>query len=159
MVNINDRIDELELALQDAPPVDCPVTHSFTPGFYVRQIFMPTGTMITSQIHNARHSYQITKGIACVKVNDDEWEILEAPFVGITEPGTRRVLYIQEDTIWTTFHPILESEQPAFNLEEEITEAVEKIGKRIIEPHVNELLGGIIKNNIITNKTESVCHG
>ena len=28
----------------------------------------------------------------------------KAPFTGITHPGTRRLLFNHEDTIWTTFH-------------------------------------------------------
>ncbi len=28
----------------------------------------------------------------------------EAPHTGITMPGTRRLLVMHEDTVWTTFH-------------------------------------------------------
>lgn len=157
MSTVNDRIDELEYTMRnEMPPVECPVIHSFSPGFYIRQIFMPAGTLLTSQIHRTRHSYQVTKGVALVKINDEEWETIEAPFVGITEPGTRRLIYIDQDCTWTTFHSILESEQPEFMLEEEISEAVDRIGERIIEPHINELLGGQVKNNTIVHKATEI---
>ena len=32
------------------------------------------------------------------------WKRYAAPYTGITKPYTRRILYIHEDTIWTTFH-------------------------------------------------------
>jgi hypothetical protein len=148
--NINSKIDELEAAmLENFEIVNCPLIHSFCSGFYIRQIFMPAGTLITSLIHKTRHTYQITKGVVKVKINEHEWETLEAGHAGVTEPGTRRILFIAEDCIWTTFHPILESEYPLNNSEESKEEAVEKIGQRIIEKHENKILGGILRNNVI----------
>ena len=32
------------------------------------------------------------------------WTKLVAPYTGITKPMTRRVLLIEQDCIWTTFH-------------------------------------------------------
>lgn len=151
-MSTNDRIDELEeKMLESCPVVDCPLTHNFVPGYYIRTIFMPAGTLITSQIHNTKHCFNVSKGIVDVRVNDEEWVRLEAPHWGVTQPGTRRVLVIAEDAIWTTFHAILENEQPAFLGEQGITEAVEKITNRIIEQRKNNLLGGVLKNNKIIN--------
>lgn len=145
---INIKIDEIEAVMVDnLDPIDCPVIHSFSPGFYIRQIFMPAGTLITSLIHKTKHTYQITKGIVKVKINEGEWEILEAGHAGVTEPGTRRILFIESDCVWTTFHPILEDEQPVSLTEEEIEKAVDIIGDRIIEKRGNTLLGYMIKNN------------
>lgn len=155
MSTVNDRIDELELAMQDMPPVDCPVTHNFIPGFYIRTITMPSGILVTSQIHNTEHPYHVSKGVFYVKINEGEWEMIEAPYSDVTFPGTRRVIYIEQETIFTTFHPILDSEQPAYMLEEEVTEAVEKIAARIIMPHENKLLEGTIKNNVVTKSIQN----
>ena len=153
--NISQSIDELEVAmLENFDPVDCPVIHSFISGFYCRQIFMPAGTLITSLIHKTRHTYQITKGVVKVKINEHEWATLEAGHCGVTEPGTRRILVIEEDTVWTTFHPILENEYPLDNSEESIEKAVDIIGERIIENHENNLLGGILKNNVVVKQIE-----
>ena len=152
----NERIDELEATmLADLEPVDCPLIHSFSPGFYIRQIFMPAGTLLTSLIHKTKHSYQVTKGVAKVKINDGKWKTIKAGHVGITKPGTRRILYIECDCVWTTFHHILEIEEPLDNSKEEIDRAVEMIGDRIIEPHINPLLDGIIKNNVLLKSIQN----
>ena len=42
--------------------------------------------------------------VAVYNSEDDTVGVIEAPYTGITKPGTRRVLQIIESTIWTTFH-------------------------------------------------------
>lgn len=100
-------LDDFETALlaSGAPLVDLPVTHRFTPGLYTREIFMPAGTLLTSRIHKTEHPYVITKGRVSVFIPGGEVQHLEAGYVGITKPGTRRVLYVHEDCTWLTFHP------------------------------------------------------
>lgn len=97
-------IDELKDVLGHLPQVEAPVEHIFTPGLYTRQITMLAGSMIISKIHKHRHPYVISKGRCSVFTREAGWVNLSAPFTGITEPGTERLLLIHEDTIWTTFH-------------------------------------------------------
>jgi hypothetical protein len=146
--SINGQIDQLEAVMQNYAPVDCPLRHQFTPGMYSRTIFMPKDTLITSLIHKTEHQFVVSGGSAFVKINEKEWQRIEAPFVGVTKPGTRRVLVIESDCTFTTFHPT--DIQPADNSQESILEAVKKVESVIIEPHVNEHLGGQIKNNVLT---------
>lgn len=81
----------------------CPLKHTFVEGAYVREIFMPKGTLCTSKIHKFRHPYFIMKG-DCSVYTDKGIVRLKAPYHGITEPGTKRILYMHEDTIWVTVH-------------------------------------------------------
>ncbi len=124
----NERIDAVELALTEFEPVECPLTHVFTPGIYTRQIFMPAGSLITSKIHKTRHPFFVLQGKVSVYTEKDGEIIIEAPYSGITEPGTRRVLFIWEDCIWTTVHANPDNE------------TVEQIEDRIIEKYDNPLL-------------------
>ena len=130
------KIDELEsVMLDNFPIVDCPVTHRFTEGMYVREIFMPAGSLITSKIHKTQHTYFVMKG-KCIVWIDGVEHLIEAPYIGVTEPNTRRVLYILEDCIWATSHPNPENE------------TVEQIGERIIEKHDNPHIPLEIKNKL-----------
>lgn len=105
-----------------------PLKHRFTPGMYVREIFMPAGSIITTQIHKTEHPFVISKGRCLVYLNHEHtWKELAAPHTGITYPGTRRILFILEDTIWTTFHPT------------ELTDLWE-IEKHLSEDYINPLL-------------------
>lgn len=99
-------IDRLEEAMRASPhQVDCPLVHRFVPGMYIREIFMPRGTRLTSKVHRTRHPFVITKGRVSVWTEREGMQHFTAPYFGITEPGTRRVLEIHEDTVWITFHP------------------------------------------------------
>ena len=67
---------------------------------------------------------------------------ITAPYTGITKAGTRRVLYIIEDCIWTTYHNFdgVSSDYNEFS-DEEKEKIVEKIEEKILEPHINYLTG------------------
>ena len=114
-----------------------PLKHSFTPGMYIREIFMPAGTILTTQIHKTEHPFVISKGRCLVYLNHENgWKEFVAPHSGITYPGTRRILFILEDTIWTTFHPT------------ELTDLLE-IEKHLSEDYVNPLLSPDYRNRKI----------
>lgn len=134
----NQRIDQLEkVMVENFQEVDCPLIHRFIDGVYIREIFMPKGSLVTSKIHRTRHPYIVTEGVVSVWVNGGKEVMIHAPFEGITEPGTRRILYIHEDCRWVTFH---------LNPDNEYLEDIEN---RIIEKHENKLL----------TKNELLCHG
>ena len=78
---------------------------ALTPGIYTRKLTMLPGALIFSKIHLQEHPFVITKGK--VSVYDGEKCItIEAPYNGITKPGTKRVLYVHDETVWITFHPV-----------------------------------------------------
>lgn len=121
-----ERLDKLEAAmLATAAMVELPLTHRFTPGLYAREIFMPAGTLLTSRIHKTEHPYVVLSGKVSVYIPGVGVEHFEAPFVGVTKPYTRRVLYIHEDCRWVTFHPLTDEESAA--------QDVDLIEARIIE--------------------------
>lgn len=106
------KIDKLEAAMEGLPQTELPLRHIFTPHLYTREIYMPgerdgipgSGTLLTSRIHLYEHPFVISAGKVSVWDNETGWKTYQAPYTGVTKPGTRRVLYIHEDTIWSTFH-------------------------------------------------------
>jgi hypothetical protein len=123
---------------------------------YIREIFMPAGSLITSKIHKTEHPYIISYGKTAVSIDGNEWNEITAPYTGITVPGTRRVLYIIEDCIWTTFHRIDNMKSDYNNLnDEEKEEIVKKIEEKILEPHINYLTGPDIKDEYIKKLEET----
>ena len=147
----DDRLDELEVAmLENCEPVHCLTTHRFTDGMYIREIFMPAGSLITSKIHKTEHPYIVSYGKVAVSIDGDDWDEIIAPYTGITKPGTRRVLYILEDCIWTTFHRVddMKSEYNDLN-DDEKENIVKGIEEKILEPHINYLTGTDIKTEYL----------
>lgn len=137
-------IDEVEAVLAAHVAVDCPLVHRFTPGLYVREIFMPAGTFLTSKIHKTEHPFIVSKGKVSVWI-DGEVQIINAPYCGVTEPGTRRVLFIHEDCVWTTIHTNPDNCKDVLEIE-----------NRIIEAHDNPLLSDEIK--FLNNLNQKPCH-
>jgi hypothetical protein len=120
--------DEMEVAEEEMLSIDgvlkgkeieklCPLKHSYGDGCYIRQIFMPKGTLITSKIHKVTHPYFVMTGKASV-ATEDGIEVIQAPFQGMTQAGTKRALYIHEDMIWITVH--VTDETDLDKIEEEI---------------------------------------
>ena len=81
----------------------CPLKHTFADGVYIREIFMPKGTLLTSKIHKTNHPYFIMKGDVSVATEEGIVRLV-APYSGITKAGTKRLLYMHEDTVWITVH-------------------------------------------------------
>ena len=147
----DDRLDELEVAmLENCEPVHCLTTHMFTNGMYIREIFMPAGSLITSKVHKTEHPYIVSYGKVAVSIDGDDWNEITAPYTGITKPGTRRVLYILEDCIWTTFHRVDDMKSEYNNLNDDEKENIAKeIEEKILEPHINYLTGTDIKTEYL----------
>lgn len=81
----------------------CPLVHSFADGLYIREIFMPKGMLISSKLHKTNSPYFVLEGVLSV-ITDEGEVLIKAPYWGITKVGTKRILYIHEDTRWITVH-------------------------------------------------------
>ena len=115
-------LDRVQAMMMQYPQVDCPVVHRFTPGLYIREIHVPAGTVTITKIHLTEHPYVITKGKVSIWTDSGGIERHEAPYLGVTKAGTRRMIKHHTDTVLTTFHPTIETD-------------VDKIEEQIILPH------------------------
>lgn len=148
-VMINEMVGSGEFVL-----IQAPVQHEFTDGQYIRTITMPTGSRFTSSIHKFKHPYYILKGKLTVFSENDGVQFIEAPFRGITKPGTRRVLNIIEETVFSTVHRT--DIVPKDDSEEEIERAAEMVIIEITELHENKLLGGYYRNSVYYESKEEL---
>lgn len=87
-----------------------PVQADLTPvnrwcdGLYCRELFMPKGTLYITKVHLKDNIAIISKGDVSV-LTEETVERFQAPRTMITRPGTQRIIYTHEDTVWTTVHP------------------------------------------------------
>ncbi len=127
--DIDKSIDRFTAALIDNfELVKCEVKHTFTDDQYIRTILMKEGEIVVSKIHNTRHPYFVLEGMCDVFIPGKGWETIQAPYAGITEPGTRRILVVWEDCVWSTVHAMREGE------------SVNDIEDRIIDKRDNDFL-------------------
>lgn len=101
---VEERIVKMGGEIQEIGEEIFPLNHRFTPKMYIREITMPKGAVITSKTHKYEHPFVVSKGHCMVFQEDGGWREIKAPYTGITKSGTRRLLVILEETIWTTFH-------------------------------------------------------
>lgn len=99
-----EKISFLVNEMSAIPQVDCPLKHYFAPGIYVREIFMPAGSVVIGKIHKTEHFNIIQKGCVTLHNADGSKETLTGPLTFVSKPGVQKVLYIHEDTIWSTVH-------------------------------------------------------
>lgn len=122
------RIEALESQIEKMPQAECPVRHHFAPGIYAREMTIPAGVVLTGAVHRTEHLNVISKGRITVSTDDGMRE-LSAPCTFISKPGTKRVGYAHEETIWTTIHAT------------ETTD-IDQLVEELTESTARELLGG-----------------
>jgi hypothetical protein len=101
ILQLQDRIISEGL---DVGPTSCPVKHHFAPGAYGREMSLPAGMVVVGKIHKHAHVNVISKGRVQVFTEHDGVQELSAPCTFVSTPGTKRVVHVIEDTVWTTVH-------------------------------------------------------
>ena len=98
------KVFALEEAIKrELPLLDLPVKHYFSQGVYARELFIPKGTVLTGKIHKYQQLNIMSQGDLSV-LTEDGVKRVKAPFTIVSPPGTKRVAYAHEDTVWTTIH-------------------------------------------------------
>lgn len=103
------NLEELEGELCKLEQVNCPVTHRFSEGLYIRELFMPAGTVAVGHFQNFRHYNVMLKGRVVVLNADGSKTELVAPYTFTAEPG-RKIGYVLEDMVWQNVYPTTETD-------------------------------------------------
>jgi len=119
---------------------DLPIKHSFAPGIYVREMTIPEGTLLLGKIHKHRHHNFLMQGSIIVLTESNGVELLQAPLMIVSEPGTQRIGYAVTDTVWTTVHENKDNSEDLVVIEE-----------RTVTDNKNKYIE--YKNNLIKNIT------
>lgn len=77
--------------------------HYFAPGMYGRTLLVPAGMTIVGKTHRHAHLLMVLKGHATV-ASEFGVEELRAPYIGVSQPGVKRVVHAHEDTLFVTVH-------------------------------------------------------
>lgn len=102
-LSMREKILAIEEMMRSMPQVDFKVKHHFSDGVYARELFIPKGTLLTGKIHKYTNLNIMSQGDISV-LTDDGIKRVQAPFTIVSPPGTKRIAYAHEDTVWTTIH-------------------------------------------------------
>ena len=83
-----------------------PLKHSFAEGLYVREMFLPRGSIVVGKIHKHAHPNFLMQGEVLVFTEGGGYQHLCAPLAMISQPGTKRVVKVLADTIWIVVHDV-----------------------------------------------------
>ncbi len=139
-ISDREKILMFQSALQDIEEehhIDCPLKHYFAPGLYAREILLPKGSVVVGKIHKHAHVNNISQGSVIV-YTEFGLEEYNAPCQFISKPGTKRVVYALEDTIWTTYHPTEYADGINSDDAEQVAAALCKIEDVVIAPSFDE---------------------
>lgn len=98
-----EKICRAEAEMKLLPQVDLRVEHDFSYGVYSRTLYIPKGVALTGQIHKYENFNILVKGKMSVSI-DGQMQQIEAPFKVVSPPGTKRIAWALEDSIWMTIH-------------------------------------------------------
>lgn len=101
-----ESILRLQRELAQYDQLDLPLKHTFAPGAYAREIFLPRGCIVVGKIHKHAHLNIVTRGRVTVvtEFGPKYIDATEAPVTFTSDAGSKRALYCHDDTIWTTIH-------------------------------------------------------
>jgi len=96
-----------------------PLKHTFADGIYVRQMDMKADSLVVGAIHNHLHIWFLLTGHLAVSTEDAIEEFV-APCYVVASPGSKRVIYAMEDSIFVNIHKNPENIKNIEKLEKEI---------------------------------------
>lgn len=102
------------------------LTHHFAKGVYVRELFIPKGTVLVGKKHKHDCINIMLSGDITVYGEEGE-KRFDRPFVTVVPAGTQKAGVAHDDTIWLNVHPAN-------------TEDLKEIEKDVIEPTKNDAL-------------------
>ncbi len=82
---------------------DIPISHFFADQIYIRQMNMKQDQIVVGAIHNHLHVWFLMKGRVIINNNGEIVEHI-APCYTISEPGSKRLIYALEDSIFVNVH-------------------------------------------------------
>jgi hypothetical protein len=107
-----ERIMQLEQAIRELPEqldLNDLTKHHFAPGIYVRELFIPAGTVLTGKIH--RHEIMNILVSGTIRVTTDSGvKELTGMKIYNSPPGMKKAAFAVTDTIWLNIHPTKETD-------------------------------------------------
>lgn len=97
------NIDEIEKRMLNLPQADCPVSHHFGPGLYIRELRMKAGTLAVGHRQKLPHVNSFIQGRVLVLNPDGTQTELIAPCTFVGQPG-RKIGFVLEDVIWQNIY-------------------------------------------------------
>ena len=108
-LTLGEKIDEFSCGMKRFEPVEVPVEHFCGGGIYGRRILIKKGTALEGEVHLTEHMNIIVSGDINVATEFGAERIV-GHRVLVSKPGSNRIGYANEDTVWITLHATAETD-------------------------------------------------
>ena len=97
---MREKVDRLQAEVAKLPQYEPQTKHYFHGGMYCREVYRDAGVLVVGKVHKKEHFYLIVSGV--VMVNDGN--PIEAPYLMMSKPGTKRAVLSLTPVTCMTFH-------------------------------------------------------
>lgn len=102
------NLEQLESRMLKLPQVEIPLSHYFGPGIYIREVIMPTGSIVMGHTQKFEHLNILVKGSAMF-IKDGKLITIKAPHIFTCPPG-RKIIYVLEEAVWQNVYATCETD-------------------------------------------------
>jgi len=103
------KISNLCKVAKEQPQIKCEEKHHFGPNLYIKQVTMPTGTLIIGKHHRMEHLCNMVSGRMIVMDEQGNKKELVAPMTFMAKPG-RKIAYIIETVVFQNIYSTPETD-------------------------------------------------
>lgn len=135
------KLKALEDTMKEMPQSPTRTSHHFSKDCYVRELFIPKHTLLVGKIHKHQTTNILAQGSVSVLTEGQEILRIKAPFVFVSQPGAKRVIFAHEDSTWINAHGTNETDLE--KIEDEMIAKEYKEVCSITEEELTELTGGV----------------
>jgi hypothetical protein len=99
-----EEFEEVEAKMFTMEQSECPVTHTFGPGVYIREVRLPAGALVLGAEQRFHHMNIFISGKILMVQPDGTHVEMTAPQMFVGSPG-RKMGYVLEDAVWLNVYP------------------------------------------------------
>ena len=114
--SLRERIDTLQSLMVQRDQAELETKHYFADGMYCRELFRPAGTLIVGKVHKKEHFLMVIQGELTLWT-EEGMKRVKAPFIWVSQPGTKRATYAHEDSTAVTVHRVSSNDLEAIEAE------------------------------------------
>lgn len=107
--DIKQSLDNLAIAVKQAPQVECKESHHFGPNIYIKEVTLPAGAVIIGKHHRHEHLCNMVSGRMIVVDSDGVRTELVAPMTFMAKAG-RKIAYIIETVVFQNIYSTSETD-------------------------------------------------
>jgi len=99
------EVIEMKMLLAKGEEIDFNLKHHFSTNMYIREVTMPTDTIVLGHEHTTTHLNILSKGsIIVVDLTSGNKLEIEAPYTFESLAGVRKIFFVIEEATFSTVH-------------------------------------------------------